>query len=375
MTLIEASRRLDDSSLSRELRYLASRETHALAQLLCHLAEYDRRRLCAKDGSESLFAHCVRALGYDEFDAYRRIRAARVLQRYPKSLPYLEKGKVGLSALVALAPVLTPENHEEWLRVCAGKSKREIEGAIAARYPYDPRQDVLRRLPDRAYAVLPEAREISSGDETTVTSTGGEREDRAAAAGLSAVEATILPRNQSMRVVALERIRVGFDAAADLMGLIERARQLLRHKFPEGRLEDIVREALEALLDRKDAGRRLERRGVSDAPEGDGGGRLAEPRLINAWRSGRYIPAKVKAAVWRRDDGRCAWRFDDGVVCGSRDFLEYDHIVPFARGGRSDNPRNIRLLCRLHNGLAAERAGLPRPGSRDEGADSVSGGG
>jgi hypothetical protein len=160
-----------------------------------------------------------------------------------------------------------------------------------------------------------------------------------------------------------DRVRVGFDAASSLMRLIERAKQLLRHKYPEGHLEDVLKDVLEVFLDRKDPQRRLalktpampkEALMVADDKED---GRLPT-RFLRAYAAGRYIPAKVKSAVWARDQGRCAWRFEDGTVCGGRDFVEFDHIVPFAKGGRSEY-RNIRLLCRAHNQLAAEQAFPP----------------
>lgn len=55
------------------------------------------------------------------------------------------------------------------------------------------------------------------------------------------------------------------------------------------------------------------------------------------------IPLKesVRHEVWRRDAGRC-------VRCGSREKLEFDHIVPVIRGG-SDTARNIELLCEACN--------------------------
>ena len=49
------------------------------------------------------------------------------------------------------------------------------------------------------------------------------------------------------------------------------------------------------------------------------------------------IPEEVRIAVWRRDQGRCA-------RCGSRENLEYDHIVPVSKGG-GNTERNIELLC------------------------------
>lgn len=49
------------------------------------------------------------------------------------------------------------------------------------------------------------------------------------------------------------------------------------------------------------------------------------------------IPERVRNEVWRRDQGRC-------VDCGSRYHLEYDHIIPFSRGG-SSTTRNLELRC------------------------------
>jgi hypothetical protein len=53
------------------------------------------------------------------------------------------------------------------------------------------------------------------------------------------------------------------------------------------------------------------------------------------------IPEKVRIEVWRRDGGKCA-------RCGSREKLEYDHIVPISKGG-SNTARNIELLCEKCN--------------------------
>jgi len=53
------------------------------------------------------------------------------------------------------------------------------------------------------------------------------------------------------------------------------------------------------------------------------------------------IPEVVRIEVWRRDGGKCA-------ICGSRENLEYDHIIPVSKGG-GNTARNIELLCEKHN--------------------------
>ena len=56
----------------------------------------------------------------------------------------------------------------------------------------------------------------------------------------------------------------------------------------------------------------------------------------------RIIPASVKLQVWKRDKGRC-------VVCGSRDNLHFDHVIPYSKGGSSLVAENIQVLCARHN--------------------------
>lgn len=64
---------------------------------------------------------------------------------------------------------------------------------------------------------------------------------------------------------------------------------------------------------------------------------------------GRGIPSPVKDAVWRRDGGRC-------VQCGSQAALEFDHIIPFSKGGASTY-RNVQLLCQSCNRAKAAAIG------------------
>lgn len=51
----------------------------------------------------------------------------------------------------------------------------------------------------------------------------------------------------------------------------------------------------------------------------------------------RRISDRVKDRVWNRDGGKC-------VLCGSNEKIEFDHIVPFSKGG-SNTYRNIQILC------------------------------
>ncbi len=53
------------------------------------------------------------------------------------------------------------------------------------------------------------------------------------------------------------------------------------------------------------------------------------------------LPDDVKVFVWQRDGGCC-------VRCGSKERLEFDHVIPVAMGG-ANTARNLQLLCESCN--------------------------
>ena len=65
------------------------------------------------------------------------------------------------------------------------------------------------------------------------------------------------------------------------------------------------------------------------------------------------MPADVQRAVWHRNGGRCTFAIENGHRCEATTRLEFDHVHPVARGGRS-TPENLRLRCRAHNQFGAE---------------------
>ncbi len=61
----------------------------------------------------------------------------------------------------------------------------------------------------------------------------------------------------------------------------------------------------------------------------------------------RVIPHQVRVSVWQRDQGKC-------VQCSSNSYLEYDHVIPFSKGG-ANTERNVQLLCRKCNLQKSDR--------------------
>src|SRR5512146_1851751 len=65
-----------------------------------------------------------------------------------------------------------------------------------------------------------------------------------------------------------------------------------------------------------------------------------------------HVPADVARAVWERDHGCCAWKLENGQVCGSTYQLELDHIDGWALGAGM-TVEELRLLCKHHQDVHA----------------------
>jgi len=331
---------LSDHDLLARIGLLAEKEREASVELVAHLAVLDARpSLYAARGHGSLFTYCTDVLGLSEDATCNRIAAARAGRRFPVILDLLASGAVSLSAVRMLRPHLTPENHEAVLARASGRSLREIEALIAELAPRPDVPTSIRRLPEPAARTL----------DLPVASENGPLSPPVASAVTSPA------RRPVIEATAPERYRVQFTLGKESHDRLRRLQTLLRREIPDGDAGAIVERALVLLLEKVEKSkfaatsrprpRRPVRRGTDTTRMPD---EARTPVVLS-----RDIPNAVQRGSWRRDDGRCAFVSKDGVRCKERAFLEFHHIVPYARGGRA-TIENISLRCRRHNRYEAE---------------------
>ena len=141
---------LQNSELLAGLSDLVRRSNELTGDVLAHLAELEERKLHLELGFRSTFAYCVEALGMSEGAAGRRVTGARVCRRFPEGFARVARGELHLSALCELGPHLKPENASELFEACRRKTRRQIEGLLAARFPRPDVREQIRRLPVQA---------------------------------------------------------------------------------------------------------------------------------------------------------------------------------------------------------------------------------
>lgn len=298
--------------LLERLKELVRQEREDTAAVVEHLAEVDSRDFINGKGYSSLFVYAVKVLGYSEPSAYHRIRAARAIKKKPELLPLLKSGELHLQAIVMLHPHLDDARADELVQEARGKTKREVEAFLAPLSPRPEPQEAIRII---AVQLAPDS-------------------------GMPLFEPPApAPQPEPPQI----RAEFTFTAGPLFLESFNKAKGLLWHKFPAGGLEDIFMEALQVFLLGKDP-------------------MLQPGRGTETHSAGRHIPKWLKRQVWKRDKGSCVYAAPDGHMCGSQTGLEFDHIVPWARGGSSNDPLNIRLLCRAHNQFYARETGLNRPG-------------
>jgi hypothetical protein len=314
---------LSDDDLLVTVKRLSTMECRATAALVRSLMELDIRRLYLGEGYSSLFTYCTQALHLAEGAAYNRIEAARTACRFPAVLTALEEGAVTLTTVRLIAPHLTMANHQDVLARARHTGKREIEELVASLRPLPPVPSTIRKLPEPRQRLL--------GHDAVAPTP--------AAAALNS--AVVTPANTSpppaVTPLAPTRYRLQVTISRETHDKLRRVQALGRHLIPSGDPAEIVDRALTVLL------QDLERRRCAT---------VTAPRAARETGGGsRHIPSSVKRAVWRRDEGRCAYIGREGR-CTERGFLEYHHVQPYAAGGATTTA-NVELRCRAHNAYEA----------------------
>jgi 5-methylcytosine-specific restriction endonuclease McrA len=350
---------LDTAALASRLRDLAGNEREIQADFLLFLAEFDSRRAYLDLGYGSLWDYLLRALHLREGAAARRIAAMKVLRRFPRLEPAMRDGRLCMSTVAALGPVLTEENVGELAARAAWKTKADVDHLIASVQPRAAPREGLRKLPDPGrYTDEPTLRPAIAPTDPDMTPPAPAPAEPANAEATQTDEisspraepAPARPRTARAEISPVSKrewsLRVTLDH--ETKEELERLRVLLGHKIPNGDLAAVLREAIRCATEkhgkRKGAVAPAKPRRSPERKPATGPGQETNPRTI---------PAGVRRQEWERDGGACAWIAPDGTRCGSTWMLELDHIRPVALGGTS-TLENLRVSCRPHNVLHAE---------------------
>src|SRR5512139_4046061 len=315
----DALEHLPNEALLATVRRLTARSNVALADLLAHLGEVERRGIHRERACASLYTYCVYELRMSEDAAFRRAKAARLVRRYPEVRDSIAKGEIHLTGLLMIAPYLGGEHHEEVLRRSRFRSKRELCRLIAE---IDPKPAVpalvepigpapsgragyaahtesltgaVRELPEGSRPEdwieegEPETDEAQFRDETP---SGHEaRTDEARTDEARTDEARLPNDARSPGAGRPLHYKVQFTASQEYVDLLEEAVALLGHERPRPALPDVQLRALQLLV----AKLRKERRGERSDAKAEAAERTAPARASSDERPDVTAPARASS--------------------------------------------------------------------------------
>jgi 5-methylcytosine-specific restriction endonuclease McrA len=309
---------LEDRSLLKSFRSDVAARRGVTARILAQLAEIDERKLYLLEAYTSFRAFCVSELRCSRQKGYKWIQVARAVGKFPALLEAIADGRLTRTGVIILAPHLDEANSVELIAAASGKAATEIERLLAER---------TARMKQMAEAQAP----VLDDAENQLSARIVENAPAADSAPSTRPDLTLSAPDEE----TLIRL-VGTDCE-----LLRLAKDLVAHAIPSRDSSRVVARALREMIER--AQKQKYGKGVQT--------RKGEPSEST---SPRYVSAHVRWAVRQRDGEQCTYVSPDGRRCEATSHLEYDHIVPVARGGQA-TVENLRMRCRGHNQFEAER--------------------
>ncbi|MEK7691601.1 MAG: HNH endonuclease signature motif containing protein, partial [Bdellovibrionota bacterium] len=152
------------------------------------------------------------------------------------------------------------------------------------------------------------------------------------------------PHREFSKPTAAGGVEVRLHLDFELAQKLEKLKVLLSHRCPNPTWAELIEILADVALKKLDPELKTTK---SLAPVAH------EPNSLPPAELKRHIPQALKAAVWKRDRGRCTFvTRDKEVRCDSHHRIEFHHIRDFALGG-NHSLENLTLLCKTHNRHAA----------------------
>lgn len=293
---------MTNSEIESQLHRLVQQERKITSKILNLINLAEERKLPLHQGYPSTLDWLAKKFGYSERAAYRRISAARLLRAVPEVAEKIETGEVNLTTLAQVQSVVRAQERATGEKVSA-LHKAEIVYQIQNRTAAEAEKELISFFPEAALSV----------------------------------------QRDHVRSVDADTSRMAVNLSNETLEKLKRAKELLSHVFPNGSWAEIIDRIADEFLNRKDPLKKSDTKKVGTLTQNRSGAHA------------QSVGAADRRQAFQLTDGGCEYRDPvSGRVCGSRYQVEIDHIRPRALGGGNER-ENLRVLCRKHNQLMAEK--------------------
>jgi hypothetical protein len=292
---------LTDQQLEMSLWRAIRGERFHIRDELALITEMARRDLPLRRASPSLFAFLVEKYGFSEGSAQRRIDALRLAEAVESVPELFEQGQLSFEQISAI--------------------QRGI------------------RIKERTFTMLPAEKE----ELVKLVAVGKTSEAAQIVADCLGIA---LPRRTFIQEDSSGGVRIAVTLCPEDWSALKKSRERLSHAIPYGEMAEVMGAVARFFLSKTNP----------SSDEFTATPVVAPQHLYGA------LPDSVRRFIHRRDKVCQYTDRETGQRCGGKFRLEVDHIIPRSEGGSND-PGNLRLLCRPHNQLVspADRFGKKKP--------------
>lgn len=273
------------------IKTLVRNERRITNELLRHLSLGEQRRVYLEENYSSMYQWLTAGLGYSNTAAQRRLDAARLLKWVPEAFGDLEEGTLNLTNLARAQTVIASEERRSGVQL-SRQERASVVQRLEKKTTFEAERELLSIFPDAAPALKPDSKKVVTADIT----------------------------------------RLSVNCRNEMLIDLQRVREILSNKMPHATDGDLIAHVLAAFVERHE-----ERTTAA-----------VDPCV-------KLSKVKRRKILMKQAGERCQWVNEEtGERCPSRFRLEEDHRIPKALGG-GDDLSNMRILCRAHNQMMADR--------------------
>ena len=134
-------------NLHEETVFFVKEESRFTSLVINNLQKNFDTGLYLEMGYANLYQYCIKALGYSEHCAYRRLAVVEMAREFPEIKEKLDGGSLNLTTLSmahSLISSATPEKKREIIKEMENCSKREVKEILATHFPTKVKPKVFK---------------------------------------------------------------------------------------------------------------------------------------------------------------------------------------------------------------------------------------
>jgi hypothetical protein len=278
--------------------------------ILILLSEIQNRRIYAVLGFSSLFEMLVKHFNLSESSAYQRISLIKLIQDVPVAKSALVEDRASMSNLVLASSFINEQNKNS--------KKMTVE----------EKTNVIEIIKTKSYK---EAKEV-----------------------LALLNPQPVIAKDKSVTISKTQTNLHFTIDNHLQNKLNHIKNLISHKNANPSMNELLATMADIVIEQLEKKKGINKKVHTSSKHCVTKKPSQNDSPFQLKNRSRYISKNVRREVYQKAKGQCEYVSPEGNRCQCRKFLQYEHTVPFSKGGLS-NTATLVLFCSEHNALRAKQ--------------------